>query len=351
MNIRKNLFAALMRLKSNINKGTKHVSKVINAYVYYSNNEEKMKIKIITAILVLIMITSQSIARKSQQQKDKKNEESSIISKHHHGHEKKSSVGVPADPEEATKIIHVITKDSMRYEFNEIVKPKSGEIIKFIVFNDGKINHEFSVGDTEEQKIHLEMMSKMPNMIHDDGNSITLKPGETKELTWKFSGINEVIFACNIPGHFEAGMFEKVFIEGSEDQEQIKRIISGIEHGWENGDGKPFYKYFLDFDGARYIESGGQNDGLDDLVKHHVEPEKDAFEYLELNFSNIEIHLENDFAWALIDTEIKGQIKNNGMLINKRGFQTLLFKKIKNDWKVVHSHSSSRDNNPHKHTH
>lgn len=53
----------------------------------------------------------------------------------------------------------------------------------------------------------------MPNMIHEDDNTITIKPGETKRLTWKFkasSKYNEVVFSCNIPGHFEAGMYKKV---------------------------------------------------------------------------------------------------------------------------------------------
>ncbi|CEG59257.1 Copper-binding protein (fragment) (plasmid) [Legionella fallonii LLAP-10] len=55
------------------------------------------------------------------------------------------------------------------------------------------------------------MMRAMPNMVHEDGNTITLKPGETKTLTWKFKSTpgHEIVFSCNIPGHFEAGMYQK----------------------------------------------------------------------------------------------------------------------------------------------
>lgn len=313
-----------------------------------------MKTKIVLAtILTLAMITDQSIAggQHDHQHKEKSNKEHSVHDEHSHDHHAKSSVGAPANPAEATKTIHVITKDSMSYEFSEPLAPKYGEVIKFVIFNEGKINHEFSVGDAEEQKAHLEMMRKMPNMVHEDGNSVTVMPGETKELTWKFSGTNEVVIACNIPGHYEAGMFEKAVIKGSDDEEQIKSIISGIEYGWENGDGKPFRKHFLDFDGARYIESGGQNAGLDDLVIHHVEPEKDALEYLELEFSNIQINFENDFAWALADTRVKGKAKKSGKVFDKSGFQTFLFRKVNDLWKVVHTHSSSRDYKPQKHKH
>ncbi|NVJ67091.1 MAG: nuclear transport factor 2 family protein [Gammaproteobacteria bacterium] len=146
-------------------------------------------------------------------------------------------------------------------------------------------------------------------------------------------------------------MFEKASIKGSKDEEKIKSIIDGIEYGWENGDGKPFREHFLDFKGARFIESGGQNKGLDSLVTHHVEPEKDALEYLELDFSNIEIHFENDFAWALADTRVKGKVRKSGRVFDKSGYQTFLFRKVNGLWKVVHSHSSARDYKPKKHKH
>jgi uncharacterized cupredoxin-like copper-binding protein len=49
-------------------------------------------------------------------------------------------------------------------------------------------------------------MRKMPNMAHDDPNTVTVDPGQTRALTWRFDGDQPVVFACNIPGHAEAGM-------------------------------------------------------------------------------------------------------------------------------------------------
>jgi len=131
--------------------------------------------------------------------------------KHGGGHNDKqgSPVGVPASAAKATKTIQVTTTDNMRYQFSSDLDLKAGEIVKFVVTNKGKISHEFSVGDKKEQKSHQAMMAKMPNMVHQDGNTVTVKPGETKELTWQFTGNAKVVFACNIPGHFEAGMFAK----------------------------------------------------------------------------------------------------------------------------------------------
>ena len=126
------------------------------------------------------------------------------------------------------------------------------------------------------------------------------------------------------------------------DADELTEIIQAIELGWEQADGTPFRKHFLDFDGARYVESGGQNVGLNDLIDHHVEPEGDALDGLELNFSNIETHVEGPFAWALADVEVIAVVKSDGRKIHNRGYETFLFRREGNAWKVVHTHSSSR---------
>ncbi len=104
--------------------------------------------------------------------------------------------------------------DSMRFVFDpELESLVAGEVVEFIVRNDGRIRHEFSVGNAEEQARHAEMMRKMPNMKHADPNAVTLDPGETGVVKWRFAGDDTVVFACNIPGHFEAGMLHRVKIE------------------------------------------------------------------------------------------------------------------------------------------
>ncbi len=128
----------------------------------------------------------------------------------------------------------------------------------------------------------------------------------------------------------------------STDESRIVEIIDAIERGWETADGTPFREHFLDFDGARYIESGGQNAGLSDLIDNHVEPEGDALDSLELNFSNIEVHWEGPFAWAVADTEVIAVVKADKRRIHNRGYQTFLFRAVDDDWKVIHTHSSSR---------
>ena len=132
----------------------------------------------------------------------------------------------------------------------------------------------------------------------------------------------------------------------NDDSVALIAIIDAIEKGWEQGDGTPFRKHFLDFEGARYIESGGQNEGLTDLVEHHVEPEGDALSNFELSLSDADIHFEGDFAWAIVDVEVKATINRDDRQIHNRGYETFLFRRVDGDWKIVHTHSSSRPVSP-----
>ena len=127
-----------------------------------------------------------------------------------------------------------------------------------------------------------------------------------------------------------------------DDAAALIAIIDAVEKGWEQGDGQPFRKHYLDFEGARYIESGGQDAGLTHLIEHHVQPESDSFDDFEVSFSNIDTHVEGDFAWAVADFEYKATVKSDQSALHGRGYETFLFRRVDGNWKVIHTHSSSR---------
>lgn len=129
----------------------------------------------------------------------------------------------------------------------------------------------------------------------------------------------------------------------SHDPALLEAILEDVRVGWEQGDGTPFYSHFLDWDGARYFEGGGQNVGLQDLVENHVEPEAELG--LRLGFSNVQTHFEGGFAWAVVDTEIQ-LTTSDGRDIHNRGHGTYLFRWTDGAWKVVHTQSASRPVQP-----
>lgn len=125
---------------------------------------------------------------------------------HHAGMGHASVVGEPARAAEASRTINVDLLDTMRFAFDTPLQLKRGEVVRFVVSNRGQIRHEFSIGSEAEQDSHRAMMRDMPNMVHQDPNAVTVEPGETRALTWRFDGEHPVVFACNVPGHAEAGM-------------------------------------------------------------------------------------------------------------------------------------------------
>lgn len=121
-------------------------------------------------------------------------------------HMEASAVGKSGKGLAVTKTYQVSLLDTMRFEFDNQPDLKDGDVVKFVVTNKGKIQHEFSIGSPTEQTAHREMMKSMPGMMHASDNTVTVQPGATVPLFWQFTGKQPVSFACNVPGHFEAGM-------------------------------------------------------------------------------------------------------------------------------------------------
>ena len=141
-----------------------------------------------------------------------------------HGHG--GAIGKPGKPSDASRTVEVVMHDN--YYEPESITVKAGETIRFKARNAGQLVHEFNIGTPQMHKAHgpemLEMMQQgvlMPDHIdeqaakamqgsmgHDDPNSVLLEPGETGEVVWTFAKDAKVDlqFACNVPGHREAGM-------------------------------------------------------------------------------------------------------------------------------------------------
>ncbi len=121
-----------------------------------------------------------------------------------------SEVGMPATGAKPDKVVHVLLSDDMKITFKNKVDIEPNDVVQFVVMNTGKIDHEFSIGSASEQLEHREMMKNMGNHAHDSGSTVTVKPGKAKQILWHFHGDNQVEFACNIPGHAEAGMAKSI---------------------------------------------------------------------------------------------------------------------------------------------
>ena len=121
-----------------------------------------------------------------------------------HAHEG-SAIGEPGQADKVTRTVQVQTEDTMRFSPANFTVTR-GETIRFVVKNTGKVKHEFVLGKDKELKEHYELMKKFPEMEHAEANMVTVGPGQTGEVIWKFTKAGAVGIACLHPGHYDAGL-------------------------------------------------------------------------------------------------------------------------------------------------
>ena len=138
-----------------------------------------------------------------------------------------TDIGRCGKADDATRKIETVMLDN-RYEPNtlEIIE---GETVRFVVCNIGKLVHEFSIANAAKHIAHQpEMMMMVEHGVleagrinwdavkrmqateghgmHEEENSVLLEPGKSGEIVWTFPKHADLQFACNFPGHYEAGM-------------------------------------------------------------------------------------------------------------------------------------------------
>ncbi len=139
----------------------------------------------------------------------------------------KPAIGAPGNASAADRTIEIVLRDN--YFEPEAIAVAADETIRFVVRNDGAFVHEFNIGTAAMHEAHqAEMMmmldhgvlqadhidweaakamqASMGHGMHDDPNSVLLEPGKSAEIVWTFPQEGALQFACNVPGHYAAGM-------------------------------------------------------------------------------------------------------------------------------------------------
>lgn len=106
---------------------------------------------------------------------------------------------------EASKTIEISMADTMRFTPSS-VEIQSGDSVKFLVANEGVLQHEFVLGTPESLAEHAQLMIKYPKMEHEEPYMAHVDPGEKMEIVWQFTETGSFEFGCLLPGHFAAGM-------------------------------------------------------------------------------------------------------------------------------------------------
>lgn len=148
--------------------------------------------------------------------------------------DKNMKIGSKGNVADVTRVIKVIMYDNY-YEPSSF-QIKEGETIKFEVENAGMLVHEFNIANKMMHMKHQPEMIKMAengillafsidkekmkkmakmdkSMGHSHSNSVLLEPKQKEDIIWKFDNAANIEVACNVPGHYQAGMIAKVNIK------------------------------------------------------------------------------------------------------------------------------------------
>ena len=148
--------------------------------------------------------------------------------------DKSMKIGSKGDETDVTRVIKVVMYDNY-YEPSSF-QIKEGETIKFEVENAGMLVHEFNIANKMMHMKHQPEMIKMAengillafsidkekmkkmakmdkSMGHSHSNSVLLEPKQKGDIIWKFDNAVNIEVACNVPGHYQAGMIAKVNIK------------------------------------------------------------------------------------------------------------------------------------------
>ena len=148
--------------------------------------------------------------------------------------DKNMKIGSKGNVADVTRVIKVIMYDNY-YEPSSF-QIREGETIKFEVENAGMLVHEFNIANKMMHMKHQPEMIKMAengillafsidkekmkkmakmdkSMGHSHSNSVLLEPKQKGYIIWKFDDAVNIEVACNVPGHYQAGMIAKVNIK------------------------------------------------------------------------------------------------------------------------------------------
>ena len=148
--------------------------------------------------------------------------------------DKNMKIGSKGNANDVSRVIKVIMYDNY-YEPSSF-QINAGETIKFEIENAGELVHEFNIANKMMHIKHQPEMEKMvdneilfadsidknkmkkmakidKSMGHSHSNSVLLEPKQKGNIIWRFDNAVNIEVACNVPGHYQAGMIAKVNIK------------------------------------------------------------------------------------------------------------------------------------------
>ncbi len=143
-----------------------------------------------------------------------------------------TAIGQPGTAKAASRTIAITLSDMAIDPARIAVHP--GETVRFQITNTGQLLHSFVIASQDGHGERQAMMGMMLDhgmvtdtaivpammnmkhdghaMAHDHTGLVLVEPGKSAELVWTFPQGGVIGAACDMPGHYEAGMVSRLSI-------------------------------------------------------------------------------------------------------------------------------------------
>ncbi len=131
------------------------------------------------------------------------------------------------------------------------------------------------------------------------------------------------------------------------DKQAVLQVMSKYKNALESLNVKGTLSLFSD--NSQVFESGGVEGSYAHYLEHHLEPELGYFDSFKYSDYKIKVQVDLPYAFTTETYIYTIKIKANpekgrkSKTISKKGVATSILKKIKGVWKIINTHTSSRN--------
>ena len=131
----------------------------------------------------------------------------------------------------------------------------------------------------------------------------------------------------------------------STDKESVISVMKSYKDALQNLTTKGTFELFIE--DSKVFESGGVEGSYAHYIEHHLGPELGHFKSFTFSDYEIDVQVDEPYAFTtetyVYTIVLKPNDKGESRTIGKKGVATSILKKFDDKWKIIKTHSSSRN--------
>lgn len=144
---------------------------------------------------------------------------------------------------------------------------------------------------------------------------------------------------------FASGQMFSQNADSETEKEAVLKVMKSYKDALQNLTTDGTFELFVK--DSEVFESGGIEGTYANYIEHHLGPELGHFKKFEFSDYEIDVQLDAPYAFTtetyIYTIVLNPDDKGNSRTIKKKGVATSILKKIDGKWKIIKTHSSSRN--------